>query len=166
MAKVPARLPAEARCGQPLKKGPESMTEAIHAAAPHHLPAFITGPGETDILFVVVVSLLIVIVLAIGNLYFRLHALPERMAHSANSAQLQLVGVLALLALFTHNNLFWVAALLIAALRLPDFSTPLNAIARSLEDLSARLDRTGAVGLDDRPLVAEATEAAPKLAAP
>ena len=29
------------------------MTESIHPAASHHLPAFITAPGETDVLMVV-----------------------------------------------------------------------------------------------------------------
>ena len=33
----------------------------------------------------------------------------------------------------THNNIFWVAALLLAAIKLPDFATPLNAIARSVD---------------------------------
>lgn len=121
------------------------MAEAMHSAAPHYLPPFITGPGETDSLFVFIVVLLIVIVLAIGNIYFRLHALPEKMAHSSNSAQLQLVGVLALLAMFTHNNLFWVAALLLAAFRVPDITTPLAAIADSVGKLSARLDQQLAV---------------------
>jgi len=142
------------------------MSEAIHAAPPHHLPAFITAPGETDVLFVVIVSLLIAIVLAVGNLYFRLHALPERMAHGAQSAQLQLVGVLALLAMFTHNNLFWVAALLLAAFRIPDFSTPLNAIARALEDISARLDRNGPTGTDQGTATAEAPTTEAPIASP
>ncbi|MDF2813538.1 MAG: hypothetical protein K0S56_4569, partial [Microvirga sp.] len=26
------------------------MTVSLHPAAPHHLPGFITAPGETDIL--------------------------------------------------------------------------------------------------------------------
>lgn len=117
------------------------MAGKIHELAPHHLPPFITAPGETDVLFVVIVVAMIAIVLIVGNFYFKLHALPEKMAHSANSAQLQLVGVLALLALFTHNNIFWIAALLIAALRVPDFSTPLNTIAQSVRGLTDRFDR-------------------------
>jgi hypothetical protein len=50
---------------------------------------------------------------------------------------LLIIMVLALLALFTHNNIFWVAALLLSAIRLPDFTTPLKSIARSLETLAA-----------------------------
>ena len=109
-----------------------------HEMAPHHLPAFVTSPGETDVLFVVVVGFVLVLVMLVGNFYFKLHALPERMAHGSQSTQLQLVGVLALLALFTHNNIFWIAALLLAALRLPDVSTPLVSIAGSLRRLADR----------------------------
>lgn len=109
------------------------MAETATAQATDHLPFFIVGPGETDILFVGITIFLVIVVLIAGNLYFRLHAVPERMAHRAGSAQLQLVGVLALIALFTHNNLFWVLALLIAAFRIPDITTPLNAIATALE---------------------------------
>ena len=124
------------------------MANQLNEAAPHNLPPFIAAPGDTDILFVVIVCLIIAIVLIIGNFYLKLHALPESMAHRANSTQLQLVGVLSLLALFTHNNIFWIGALLIAALRIPDFSTPLTSIARSLDDLSDRLDREGAFGAE------------------
>ena len=53
------------------------------------------------------------------------------------------LAVLALIALFTHNNVFWIAALLLALVELPDFSTPMNSIALSLEKLSGR-DRRGA----------------------
>ena len=76
---------------------------------------------------------LVIAVLGVGTLYFRLHSLPEHMAHGTGPSQLQIVSILALLALFTHNNLFWVLALLLAAVKIPDFLTPLNSIARSLE---------------------------------
>ena len=69
--------------------------------------------------------------------------LPEHMAHRTNKVQLQFVAVLALIALLTHNNVFWIAALLLALIELPDFSTPMNSIALSLERLSGR-DRAGA----------------------
>jgi hypothetical protein len=109
------------------------MAAGTHPLAPEHLPVFVAGPDGGDWLFTVVVVFVLVFVAILGNLYFRLHALPEMMAHRANSAQYQVIGILALLALFTHNNLFWVAALLLAALKLPDLATPLYAIARSLE---------------------------------
>lgn len=112
------------------------MTESLHPAAIEHLPIFITAPGQTDVLFVVVVVFLLVMVLVIGNLYFKLHAVPEHMAHRANRIQLEIVAVLALLSLFTHNHLYWVAALLLAMIEFPDFSSPLASIARSLKKLA------------------------------
>lgn len=54
------------------------------------------------------------------------------MAHHANHTQIQLIGVLTLLALFTHNNVFWVAALVLAVIRFPDFISPIQAIANAL----------------------------------
>ncbi len=98
-----------------------------------HLPFFITGPGETDVLFVAMIVFTLGTVLLIGVFYFYLHSLPERMAHSRNHTQMQLVGILALLALFTHNDIFWVAALLLVALQLPDFLTPMQRMADALD---------------------------------
>src|SRR6478736_10438127 len=97
----------------------------MHPAAPHHLPAFITTPGESDYLMVAMAVLLVVAVLTVGIIFFRLHTLPERMAHKSNKLQFEIVAVLGLLALFTHIHLFWVAGLLLALIELPDFSTPL-----------------------------------------
>jgi hypothetical protein len=116
------------------------MTETPHPAAPHHLPFFITAPGQTDVLMVVMLVVLLVVVLILGNLYFKLHALPDRIAHRTSPGQMQLVAVLTLLALFTHNNLFWIAALLLAFVQFPDFSSPLNSIAQSLEKLARRIE--------------------------
>lgn len=107
------------------------MEGALHPLAPHHLPGFITAPGESDVLLNVMIVLLIGAVLVVGNLYLKLHSLPERMAH--RTTQFQIVAVLGLLALFTHEHIFWIAALLLALVRLPDFTTPLNRIADSLE---------------------------------
>lgn len=112
------------------------MPPVSHELAPQHLPPFIVPPGSSDILFIVVLCALLLIVLVLGNFYFKLHALPEGMAKHANSTQLHLIGVLALIALFTHNNIFWILALLVAAVELPDFTGPLNSIARSLRALA------------------------------
>jgi hypothetical protein len=117
--------------------------EDTHPAAVEHVPPFITGPGQTDVLFIVTFVLLIGIVLVVGNLYLRLHALPEQMAHRTNKVQMEIVAVLALLALFTHNHLYWIAALLLAFVQLPDFSTPIASMARSLEKLARGADRPG-----------------------
>ena len=116
------------------------MTVSAHSLAPEHLPRYIGGPDGSDPLFTVVVWLLIILLLSVGNLYLKLHALPERMAHQQNSAQMQLIAVLAVLALFTHNNVFWVAALLLTVVRFPDFSTPINSISESLAELVRRAD--------------------------
>jgi hypothetical protein len=108
------------------------MSEALHPSAPHDLPGFITAPGDTDTLMVVVGIVLLVSVLGVGNLYLRLHSLPERMAHKSQKLQFEIVAVLGLLALFTHIHLFWVVGLLLAMVDLPDFGTPLRSIAGSV----------------------------------
>lgn len=112
------------------------MSEPIHPSAPHHLPSFITAPGDTDVLMVVVGIFLIVAVLAVGNFYLHLHSLPERMAHKSQKFQFEIVAVLGLLSLFTHNHLFWVIGLFLAMIDLPDFSTPLRRIAGSVEKMA------------------------------
>ncbi len=112
------------------------MNESLHPSAPHHLPGFITAPGDTDTLMVVVGIVLIGAVLMVGNLYLRLHTLPERMAHKSQKLQFEIVAVLGLLALFTHIHLFWVAGLLLAMVDLPDFGTPLRRIAGSVEKIA------------------------------
>jgi len=132
--------------------------DKINPLAPAELPFFITGPGQTDTLFVIVVVFMMVAVLAIGVLYLNLHSIPDRIAHHANHAQLQLIGILTLIALFTHNNLYWVIAIFIAALNPPDFVTPINSIARSLRRMAA-----GQPADPERP---EADDPAPDLAAP
>ena len=114
----------------------DTLTNTLHPMAPHDLPGYLAGP-DGDPLFTAVVWLLIITLLVVGNLYFKLHALPERMAHKHNNTQTQIIMVLAILALFTHNNVFWVAALLMSAVRLPDFTTPLKSIADSLQKLAA-----------------------------
>lgn len=114
----------------------------MNPLAPQHLPSFITAPGQSDWLMTVMAVFLLVAVVSVGLIYLKLHALPEHMAHRTNKVQLQFVAVLALLALFTHNAVFWIAALLLALVELPNFSTPLNSIALSLEKLSGR-DKEG-----------------------
>ena len=108
----------------------------LHAAAPHHLPSFITAPGDTDTLMLVVGIILIGAVLVVGNFYLHLHTMPERMAHKSQKFQFEIVAVLGLLALFTHNHLFWVIGLFLAMIDLPDFSTPLRKIAGSVEKMA------------------------------
>jgi hypothetical protein len=112
------------------------VSETLHPAAPHHLPGFITAPGDTDILMVVVGIVLVGSILMVGNFYLHLHTMPERMAHKSQKLQFEIVAVLGLLALFTHNHLFWVIGLLLAMVDLPDFGTPLRRIAGSVEKIA------------------------------
>jgi len=104
----------------------------FHPIAPEHVPSFIAGPDGSDPLFTVIAIFAVILVLCIGALYFTLHALPEKMAHGRHHTQMQIVGILAILALFTHQNIYWVLALLVAALHFPDFLTPIQSIADSL----------------------------------
>jgi hypothetical protein len=112
------------------------LSESLHPAAPHHLPSFITAPGDTDVLMVVAGITLILAVVGVGNFYLHLHSLPERMAHKSQKFQFEIVAVLGLLSLFTHNHLFWVIGLFLAMIDLPDFSTPLRRIAGSVEKMA------------------------------
>jgi hypothetical protein len=112
------------------------MTTAIHPEATHNLPFFITPPGETDILLNVMIVFLALIVFLIGILYLRLHALPEHMAHRTQKVQYEIVAVLALISLFTHNHIYWIIGLLLALVQLPDFSTPLTRMADSLAKMA------------------------------
>ena len=112
------------------------MSESLHPAAPHHLPGFITAPGDTDYLMIGVGIFLILAVVAVGNLYLHLHSLPERMAHKSKKLQFEIVAVLCLLSLFTHNHLYWVIGLFLALVDLPDFITPLRRIAGSVDKLA------------------------------
>src|SRR5215813_10800776 len=112
------------------------MTEPLHPAATHHQPSFITAPGETDWLMVVMAVILALSVLLLGVLFFWLHSLPERMAHKSQKLQLEVVAVLCLISLFTHMHIFWIAGLLLAMIDLPDFGTPLGRIATSAEKIA------------------------------
>lgn len=139
------------------------MAQSIHPAATHHLPIFITEPGQTDYLFNGVVIFLLVAVLVVGNLYFQLHALPERRAHRTSKVQMEIVAILCLISLFTHNHIYWIAGLLLAFVQIPDFSTPLDSIAQSLAKLSRRdAEKTEEPEpLPEEP--AEATQSPPKM---
>lgn len=112
------------------------MTTTLHPMAPHHLPGFITAPGETDVLMVVTAVILLAAVLGIGLLFLRLHTLPERLAHKSQKLQFEIVAVLGLLALFTHMHVFWVAGLLLALIDIPDFSGQFGRMAHALERIA------------------------------
>lgn len=106
--------------------------------APHHLPFYLAPGSGTDTLMVVMGLFLIGAVLWVGTLYWKLHSLPERMAHKSQKLQFELVAVLGLISLFTHMHIFWIAGLLLAMIDLPDFGTPLRSIAGSVEKIAER----------------------------
>src|SRR5262245_17011578 len=109
------------------------MSNAINPTAPHHLPLFITAPGETDPFLVGCAIFLVLLIVAGGVFYFKLHALPEHLAHkNASKLQFEIVAVLALIALFTHTNWLWVVALLLALIPMPNLYEPLAEMAASL----------------------------------
>lgn len=110
----------------------------LNPMAPEHLPIFIPAADGTDMLMRISVYMLIVMAFLGGVFYLYLHSLPERMAHGHGRTQFQIVAMLCLLALFTHQNIYWVAALLLAATTLPDYLTPLISGARSLARMSGR----------------------------
>lgn len=112
------------------------MSDTASPEGGDHLPHFITPPGETDTLMILMMIALPLVILGFGVIFLRLHSVPDRMAHKANHNQLQLIGLLTLLALLTHNNLLWLIALVIAALNPPDLLTPLRSMARSLLRIS------------------------------
>jgi len=112
------------------------MPPAINPAAPHHQPAFFTAPGDTDVLFNVMAIFLVVMVLMVGVFYFKLHSLPERIAHKGQKVQFEIVAVLGLISLFTHNHIFWIAGLLLAFIPMPDFATPLIGMDASLAKMA------------------------------
>lgn len=114
----------------------DPVAAGVHPLATEHFPVFLTAPGETDVLLVVMAIFMFSAVVGIGIFYFKLHSLPEQMAHRGQKVQFEIVAVLGLLSLFTHNHLFWIAALLLAFVPLPDFSTPLTSMAQSLGKLA------------------------------
>jgi hypothetical protein len=102
--------------------------------------------------------------------FLRLHSLPERMAHRTHKLQFEIVAVLCLLALFTHIHLFWVAALLLAMIDVPDIGGNLGRIAGSAEKIAGIRPGEGAAEVpddntpikrDERPVAPTPPELAP-----
>src|ERR1051326_1244663 len=109
---------------------------ALHPKAIEHLPFFITAPGDTDVLMVGTGIFLALAVVAFGVLYFRLHSLPEHIAHRSQKVQMEIVAVLGLISLFTHMHIFWIIGLILAFIDIPDFGTPLQRIAGGVEKIA------------------------------
>jgi hypothetical protein len=114
------------------------LTGSPNPVATEHLPFFITAPGSTDVLFNIMVVFVVGSIVATGIIFLTIHSLPERMAHKSKKIQFDIVAVLCLLALFTHEHIFWFAALLLAFIDIPDFLTPFRRIATSVETIAGQ----------------------------
>lgn len=110
------------------------MSVERNPAAGEHLPWFLASPDGSDGLLIATAVIVTIAVFGLGVLFFKLHSLPERMGHK--KLQFEIVAVLCLLSLFTHIHMFWVIALLLAFIDLPDFTTPLQRIAAASEAMS------------------------------
>ena len=129
----------------------DTHVDRLHPLATGHFPVFLTSPGDTDVLLVAMAGFLFAAVIGVGVFYFKLHSLPEQLAHRGQKVQFEIVAVLGLLSLFTHNHLFWIAGLLLAFVPMPDFTTPLTSMALSLGKMAN--PRAG----PQAPLTSEAT---------
>lgn len=114
------------------------MIEAKEPLSLAHLPWFISGPGQTDVLMIVMGVVLVFFTMTFGVLLLRLHHLPEHIAHKGQEIQYEIVATLGLLAMFTHQNILWVAGLLLAMINLPDFTGLFATIAQSVERIAWR----------------------------
>ena len=106
--------------------------------ATDHVPFFITPPGQTDVLFHVVAWFVVACIIGLGVIFFTIHTLPERMAHRTKKVQLDFVAILGLIALFTNEHIYWIAALILAFIDLPDFLTPVQRIASAVENMAGQ----------------------------
>jgi hypothetical protein len=125
------------------------MSVERNPAAADHLPWFLALPDGSDGLLVATAVIVTIAVFALGVVFFKLHSLPERMGHK--KLQFEIVAVLCLLSLFTHIHLFWVIALLLAFIDLPDFTTPLQRIAAASEAMSGTRPSSIAAPAADSP---------------
>jgi multisubunit Na+/H+ antiporter MnhF subunit len=112
------------------------VTASRNPLATEHLPFFITAPRDTDVLFNITLVFTIAMIVLTGVVFLTIHSLPDRIAHKSKKVQLDVVCLLCLLSLLTHENILWVAALILAFLDIPDFLTPVNRIAASVETIA------------------------------
>ena len=114
------------------------MTPSPNPVAATHLPFFITAPGNTDVLYNIMVVVVVGSIVFTGIIFLTIHSLPERMAHKSKKVQFDIVAVLGLLGLLSHEHVFWVAALLLSFIDIPDFLTPFRSIATSVKTLAGQ----------------------------
>ena len=126
------------------------MTAAPNPVATEHLPFFVTAPGNTDVLFNIMVVFTIASVVLLGIAFLTIHSLPERMAHKSKKVQLDIVAVLCLLALFTNEHVYWISALLLAFIEFPDLATPFRNMVKAVETM-AYDDASGTSSSEEAP---------------
>jgi hypothetical protein len=114
------------------------LTASPNPIAAHHLPFFVTPPGQTDVLFNITLWFVVACIILTGVIFLTIHSLPERMAHKSKKILLDLIALLCLLALLTHQHLFWFIAIILAFIDIPDFLTPVNRIADSMESVAGQ----------------------------
>lgn len=105
----------------------------MHPMAPAHLPSFAPGMDGSDGMLFNTAIFLIIAITGIGILIFMIHAIPEKVAHKSRKAQMEIVSVLCLLSLLSHNHIFWVIGLFLAFVDFPKLGAPFNRIAVALE---------------------------------
>ena len=112
------------------------MTATPDPIATAHLPFFITAPGDTDVLYNITLAFVVASIVGLGIFFWTIHSLPERMAHRSKKIQFDIVALLALIGLFTHEHAFWIAALMLAYIDIPDFFAPFRRLATAVETIA------------------------------
>src|SRR3984893_3409350 len=115
-----------------------SLTASPNPIATTHMPFFITAPGDTDILFNATLVIVVACIILTGVVFLTIHSLPERMAHKSKKILLDLIVLLCLLALLTHEHCFRFAAIVLCFIDIPDFLTPVNSIASSVAAMAGQ----------------------------
>ena len=114
------------------------MTASRNPIATEHMPFFITAPGDSDVLFNISVVFTVAMFVLTGVIWLTIQSLPDRIANKSQKVQLDVVALLCLLSLLTRENIFWVAALILAFLDIPDFLTPVKRIAASMKTMAGQ----------------------------
>ncbi len=122
------------------------MTSPANPIATAHLPFFITAPGDTDVLYNITLVFVVASVVGLGIFFWTIHSLPERMAHRSKKIQMDIVALLCLIGLFTHEHAFWIAALLLAWIDIPDFFAPFRRLATAVETIAEQDDAGSSAG--------------------
>jgi hypothetical protein len=114
------------------------VTASRNPIATEHMPFFITAPGDSDVLFNISVVFTVAMFVLTGVIWLTIQSLPDRIANKSQKVQLDVVALLCLLSILFRENIFWVAALILAFLDIPDLLTPVKRIAASVATVARR----------------------------